>query len=130
MFSDNFIKISNFFCFSSIRVIPHTNLLLVLLTNASENTNKKKAMSTDPVRIKTNGFDTPVCYKVSAVLSRRRPSSCSKNTKEVNGKNQNLRQYEGYFKSFASLALSPQKINKCTSNQKHFILHVITYFLT
>ncbi len=38
--------------------------------------------------------------------------------------------YEGYFKSFASLIHSPQKIKKWTSNQKNFILPVITFFLT
>ncbi len=35
--------------------------------------------------------------------------------------------YEGFFKSFASLIRTLQKIYKLTSNQKNFILQVITF---
>ncbi len=35
---------------------------------------------------------------------------------------------KGYFKHFASLILSPQKINKWTSNPKNFILQITSYF--
>ncbi|XKL59236.1 hypothetical protein PGB90_000252 [Kerria lacca] len=66
-----------------VRVIPHTNLLLVILSNASENNNRSQSISTDPVKIVSNLYTSPVCYKVNAVLSRRRPSTCAKNHKEV-----------------------------------------------
>lgn len=68
-----------FMFISSFRVIPHTNLILVMLSNATEDTNQKH-IDTEPQQI---NFDSPVCHKVSAVLSRRRPAKCCSHDKDV-----------------------------------------------
>lgn len=95
---------------SIIKPIPHTNLLLVI-ANAKEEENPPNQMTTDPVKIKYEMYSSPVCYKVSAVLSRRRPSSCSKNAKDVS-MNQ---KYNLYF-FLLSLSIVIDKSGKLITN--------------
>ncbi|XP_065211724.1 voltage-dependent calcium channel subunit alpha-2/delta-3-like isoform X3 [Planococcus citri] len=68
---------------SSIKLIPHTNLIFVLLKN--DFVEKKidyEYFTTNPLKVKPKYYNySSVCQKITGILSRRRPSSCCKDHK-------------------------------------------------
>lgn len=69
-------------------MIPHTNLIFVLLKNGfEEDTVDYDFFTTYPIKVKPKFSNSSVCYKINAVLSRRRPSSCCKHHKNVSTQN-------------------------------------------